>query len=252
MGWRGGVSDLLDFLLDRTCPGCAGEAPRGREVCDACDALVPRTGTALCLRCLHGDPADSPASSGGCPKHGSGRLLLAGPRYEPPLDRMIAAFKYEGARGLAPWIASLLPEPPGLEGGFGRECVLVPVPLHPARRSRRGFDQTLLLAGHASGRWGIPVVRALARTRDHEPQARLGGARRHENVRGVFRNVEPALLRDRPVLLVDDVATTGSTLLEAAAPIEAAGARWILALTAAHGGGGPDPEPRSFATVAGP
>ena len=192
---------------------------------------------------MHGDEPDRPATPGACPQHGSRRLLLAGPAYEPPLDRIVRAFKYEGAHRLAGWVASLLPEPPLDVGALARESVLVPASLHPARRSERGFDQALLLAEAASSRWGIPVVAALSRTRNHEPQARLDGARRRENMRGAFRVLAPGLVRGRPVLLVDDVATTGSTLLEAAATLEAAGAVWVLALTAAHGG--PDDPPKT-------
>ena len=137
---------------------------------------------------------------------------------------------------MASWVASLLPLPPGLSEGIGREYVLVPIPLHPARRAWRGYDQALLLARDASERWGIPVVEALARTRDQEPQARLDPDRRRANMRGAFRVARPAAVAGRPVLLVDDVATTGSTLLEAAQALEGAGASWILSLAASHGG----------------
>ena len=245
--WR----DLIDSLSDRRCPGCAGRVARERDVCDACDAMVPRSGSVLCLHCLHEDAPNPAGPVGGCPAHGSRRLALAGPRYEAPLDRILHAFKYDGARRLAPWIASLLPEPPDRAGTVGREIVLVPVPLHPARRAWRGFDQALLLTEDASLRWGIPVVQALERVRDHEPQARLDPARRRANVRGAFRVVRPTLVRDRPVLLVDDVVTTGSTLLEAAAALEAAGAAWILGLSPTHGGLVAWPEPVSQGAVAG-
>lgn len=223
------------MLLDRRCAGCGGSPPRDGEVCRACDGLIDRTGVALCLRCLHGD---APSLSVGrvCPSHGSSRILLAGPSFEPPLDRLIHAFKYEGASAMASWVASLLPLPPGLDEGIGREYALVPIPLHPARRAWRGFDQALLLARDASARWGVPVVEALARTRDQEPQARLDPERRRANMRGAFRVVHPAAVAGRPILLVDDVATTGSTLLEAALALEGAGASWVLSLTASHGG----------------
>lgn len=226
---------LVDALLDRRCPGCGGAAPANREVCDACDAGVGRSGTALCLRCLHGD-AETPESRRGCPRHGDERLLLAGPRFEPPLDAILHAFKYEGAHRLAPWIASLLPEPPGTRESLRREYLIAPVPLHPSRRARRGFDQTELLAAQASARWGVPFARCLSRVRDQEPQAGLAGAARRANVVEAFACTAPALVRDRPILLIDDVATTGSTLLAAAHALEAGGALWILALSAAHGG----------------
>ncbi len=245
--WR----DLIDALSDRRCPGCMGRVSREREVCDACDALVPRSGTVLCLHCLHQDPPVPHEPSGACRAHGSRRLAIAGPRYEPPLDRILHAFKYDGARRIAPWLASLLPEPPDRAGSVGRESVLVPIPLHPARRAHRGFDQALLLAESASARWGIPVVHPLERTRDHEPQARLDPERRRWNVRGAFRVIRPAIVRGRPVFLVDDVVTTGSTLLEAAAALQSAGASWILGLSPTHGGQAEGPEPVSQGAIAG-
>jgi ComF family protein len=181
-----------------------------------------------------------------CPSHGSSRILLAGPSFEPPLDRIIHAFKYEGGSALAGWVASLLPVPPGLDQGIGREYAIVPVSLHPARRAWRGFDQSLLLAKDASERWGVPVVEALVRTCDREPQARLDPERRRANMVGAFRVAHPAAVRGRPVLLVDDVATTGSTLLEAALALEGAGASWILSLAASHGGlSGPGTAPKA-------
>jgi ComF family protein len=220
-------------------------------VCGTCDARIPRTGTVLCLSCLHADPTDAAGVTGGCPRHGSRRLVIAGPRYEPPLDRIVRAFKFEGARRAGSWIASLLPEPPDREGTVRRESLIVPVSLHPARRSRRGFDQALLLAEEASARWGIPVVPALQRVRDHEPQAGLGPAKRRENVAGAFRCVGPTLVRGRVIFLIDDVVTTGSTLLEAAETLERSGAIWIVGLAACHGGAADGPEHESQGQVAG-
>ena len=250
MWWKAWGRDLADAILDRRCPGCADRPSRDREVCNACDARVERTGIALCLACLRGDPPETGPGARGCPRHGSTRLALAGPPYDPTLERILRAFKYEGATRLARWIAELIPEPPARGLSTWREMILVPVPLHPAKRAARGFDQALLLADLASKRWGIPVVQALERIREHPAQATLDAARRRVNVHGAFRCVNPRAVDGRPVLLLDDVVTTGSTMLEAAAPLERARAAWILGLSAARGGDPEAPEPKATGAVA--
>jgi ComF family protein len=269
-GWRGAVeaarqwmeesaADLLDAVTDRRCAGCRGPVERRRLVCAACDAAIGRLGTVLCLRCLHGDEEGSASrdpvpGEGACPRHGLSRLLLAGPAYEAPLDAIVRAFKYEGHSQLAPWIASLVPTPPALRESFGREALLVPVPLHPARRASRGFDQAQLLAECLGKWWGMPVADILERRRETKPQARLDSVSRRANLDGAFRvrAVAGALARDRPLLLVDDVATTGATLLSAARALEQASPSWILSLSAAHGGDPEGAQSTAHAKVAAP
>jgi predicted amidophosphoribosyltransferase len=85
------------------------------------------------------------------------------------------------------------------------------------------------------------VAPLLDRRIETRPQARLDSTARRGNLDGAFRvrRGTESLSRDRPILLVDDVVTTGATLLAAARVLEESGAAWILALAAAHGG---DPE----------
>jgi ComF family protein len=116
------------------------------------------------------------------------------------------------------------------------ECV-VPVPLHPWRRARRGFNQAEDLAG----RLGVPMQRLLWRTRRTAPQTDLAAHSRRENVRGAFM-LSPFLssrrrqrwLEGRRVVIVDDVRTTGATLDACAAVLKSAGVREIRALTVAR------------------
>ena len=118
----------------------------------------------------------------------------------------------------------------------GTACA-VPVPLHPWRRLQRGFNQAADLAAALD----LPVVHALWRARATCPQAGLSARARRRNVAGAFRlspllraHTRDTLLRDRVVLLVDDVRTTGATLNACAAVLKAAGAREVRALTVAR------------------
>ena len=256
------AGDWLDAITDRRCPGCRGPIGREEFVCSACDAAVGRLGTMLCLRCLRGDAASRDLGSGaaGCPRHGSSRLLLAGPAYEKPLDAIVRAFKYEGESRLAPWLASLVPSVPATlsppqpaehAASVLREALLVPAALDPARRAERGFDQALLLSEALGRWWGVPVEPLLERTREAPPQAHLAPDRRRRNLEGAYRvrAGKTALLRGRPVLLMDDVATTGATLLAAADALESGRPGWILGLVIAHGGAARDPADEAQSTA---
>jgi predicted amidophosphoribosyltransferase len=118
---------------------------------------------------------------------------------------------------------------------------VVPVPLHPWRRLRRGFNQARDLAKHLDG----PVVNALWRVRATPPQMALTANARYSNVQGAFvvsplltcgarlYGVRVPLLEDRIVVLVDDVRTTGATLDECAKVLLAARVREVRALTVA-------------------
>jgi ComF family protein len=105
--------------------------------------------------------------------------------------------------------------------------ILVPVPLHRSRQRERGFNQARQLAKHL----GLPVINALARTRNTASQADLPASKRGANVRGAF--VARAGVDGLTIVLVDDVATTGATLNACAAVLLDAGAREVRALTAA-------------------
>ncbi len=113
-------------------------------------------------------------------------------------------------------------------------ALLVPLPLHRARRRERGYDQTRLLAEAVAACGGYPVARGvLLRVRATRPQTLLDRPGRMANVRGVFRVVEPPP-DDRPLILLDDVVTTGATVGAARAALEHSGS--VVRLVAAAAG----------------
>ncbi len=114
---------------------------------------------------------------------------------------------------------------------FGRgsdDEILVPIPMRPSEHRRRGFNQATRLAEVVADRLGLPVSGdALEKTLATAPQSSTPSGRRAENVRGVFRCRRPDALAGRPVLLVDDLVTTGATSGACAAELLAAGARSV-------------------------
>jgi predicted amidophosphoribosyltransferase len=111
---------------------------------------------------------------------------------------------------------------------------VVPVPVHPWKYFRRGFNLPALIASRLSRHIGFPFdPLALSRTRERIPQARLPGSLRHENVEGAFRvprgrEVSPA------ILLLDDVYTSGATAEACALALKSAGADSIVVVTVAR------------------
>ncbi|HWS15548.1 MAG TPA: ComF family protein, partial [Candidatus Methylomirabilis sp.] len=111
---------------------------------------------------------------------------------------------------------------------------MVPVPAHPWKYFRRGFNLPALIGSHLSRRTGLPFdPLALSRTRGRIPQARLPGSSRRENVEGAFhvprRRTVPAA-----VLLLDDVYTSGATADACSRALKSAGAASIVIVTVAR------------------
>jgi ComF family protein len=205
------------FLLPERCPGCGAEVAPNRLLCAACWALVPRLQLALCVRCLRleRDPSR-------CAGH-AGFRAWCGWIYDERMARVIHALKFGGRRGLAPALGGSLAD--SLPIHYRPDLVL-DVPLHPARRRERGYNQAALLADSLALRLGAPRLSgALRRVRATQPQSGLSARARRTNLEGAFGVVHPAALRNREVLVVDDVLTTGSTLEACLAALHEAGAR---------------------------
>jgi ComF family protein len=112
-----------------------------------------------------------------------------------------------------------------------RPTLVIPVPLSPKRRRRRGYNQADLVAGALAGMLGLPVRSdALSRERETPSQVGLDPAARRRNVEGAFRALR-AEVEGQVVLLVDDLFTTGATLASCAQALRAAGSSEVYGLT---------------------
>jgi ComF family protein len=117
---------------------------------------------------------------------------------------------------------------------FGADLI-IPVPLHVKRLRERGFNQAVLLGEFLAKQWRLPLSRNnLRRIRWTEPQISLSAGERRDNVRGAFAVRDAASVRNRRIILVDDVYTTGSTVTECSRILMRNGAEEVAVLTIAR------------------
>jgi ComF family protein len=166
------------------------------------------------------------------PIYAAGLFKAKGPgKDDPDLMRgIIHNLKYRNKRSLArrlgEWMAGTL------QGGEGFD-VVIPVPLHSARRRERGYNQSDLLAREVAAHLGIPfLTRALKRVKNTRSQTGLKREERLLNVQGAFRVKDKPAVSGKAVLLVDDVTTTGATLEACGEALALAGAGKIMAVVA--------------------
>ena len=234
---RAVVDPVLALVYRAECPACgaAVDRPRSGPLCAACWAALPSHPASVCA-C--GEPLVSPFAErcGRCRRglQPFARGASLGP-YEGPLRTVIHELKYRGRRPAAVELARLLAGCQEVSAALAGGAVLVPVPLHPARRAARGFNQAALLARELGARAGLPVCDgALVRRADTRSQAGLTAAQRRANVKDAFAVRRKAAVAGRAVVLVDDVYTTGATARACAAALRAAGASEVRIVTVAR------------------
>ncbi len=155
--------------------------------------------------------------------------------YEGAISNLIHAFKYQNKTHLRRPLAQLTTVAlPQLTATSGHDLVL-PVPLHRRKLSRRGFNQAVLLGEIIARHAGLPFDRHnLRRIRWTEPQINLKADERRTNVKGAFEVSTPHLVEGLRILLIDDVFTTGSTVEECSRVLKKAGAAAVDVITVAR------------------
>lgn len=201
------------------CEACVARFAQPGPRCRTCAASL-QPGVAQCADCrLHPPPLDA---------------CLAACAYVWPWAECIAEFKFRGDPGRAAPLATLLRSAPWVEPALEQADIVLPMPLAPARLRQRGFNQAHELARRLEPRKTDAAL--LLRNRETPAQSGLDRRERLRNLSGAFtlapRRAES--VRDRRVVLVDDVMTSGASLYEAARTLRSAGAAHITAIVLAR------------------
>jgi len=196
-------SSLLDAVAPRRCGGCG------------------QPGFALCPVCVAALLGEGP------PAPGDG--IQAAYRYAGAVAAVIQSAKYGDARTALRQCC----EQAAARVRLAASSLLVPVPLGRRRARQRGFNQAGVLAAALADKWGCAIADGLVRVRDTRPQVGQSRSDREANLVAAFEWVRGDLA-GRPVVVVDDVCTTGSTIKAAAVALKRAGAGPIHATVLAR------------------
>jgi ComF family protein len=203
---------LARMLVPPLCWGCGGVARRREPLCGGCRGRLRRLAPSAVPLC--------------------GVQVWAPVAYSGPARDLVRALKFRGATAVADAMAAQIAAnaPAGLLEDAPRPA-LVPAPLHPRRRRRRGYNQAALVAEALARRTGLEVADCLSRSGSAATQVGRDRAERRAGPAGSVGVRTPVPER---VVLVDDVATTGATLAACAAALRVAGSREVAALVFAR------------------
>lgn len=227
---------ILDFIYPKHCVNCR---KIGDYVCPNCFVYLSFEEGAICLVCKKSsvDGLTHP----GCEAKYSINGAFSSLKYKGIVKKLIYRFKYNPyLTGLKDFLGDLFYEGLIQKEEFMRiykkqNLVMVPIPLYKERLRRRGYNQSEILAKELSKKLNIKAENLLIRIKETNSQVGLKQKERQENISGAFKiNPNSPISCRSNILLVDDVLTTGSTLLEAAKILKKNGVKNVWGITLAR------------------
>ncbi len=233
------IKKIGDFIMDLIFPiFCLSCGKEGKWLCAACKQKIVKISTQVC-------PACGRISALGryclrCRKKNRFALsgIIASVYYEEgPIKEMIHNFKYnhilEMGSDLGELMVTSLKEN---KENIGSEIIVTAVPLYFLRKAQRGFNQSEILAEIVANKINLPKnFKILKKIHQTVPQVKYSGEKRRENLKNSFKIIDKSAVKNRTIVLVDDVTTTGTTLDECAWVLKEAGAKKVWGLVVARG-----------------
>ena len=210
---------ILDLLAPRTCGGCGCRLTLDeQQVCVSCQLTLPRESSHDWLnnrRMAEWVAHEAVVAAGAFARYSQGNIAA----------HIVHSLKYYRRTGIAQWMGRTAAQELRPTGLFDGVDAILPLPLSPRRHRRRGFNQSELIANVMAAELELPVLTGLLkRTGAFTSQTRFTYAERLENASHAFAladGLDITAYAGRHLLLVDDVITTGATMLSAITALEA-------------------------------
>lgn len=202
------LRSVLSILYPEVCEICGQSLVEGESVlCTACNAAMPRTYnhrkglmSPIHRRLFNHTPIEQAASM-------FDYVKLS------PYARLIHLMKYNNRPDIGVKLGRMFARELDTEHFFDDITMLVPIPVHYTRLMKRGYNQTEKVAEGISDVTYIPVVNVLRAVKSHSTQTAFSAYERWKNVAGIYDITNSDLLANQHIALIDDVITTGSTMV---------------------------------------
>ena len=228
------LQKVLNFLLPPHCPICQKQIMDNHAVCGECFGKLSFISGAVCEKCGRPLPYKEAKICANCLKKSPlYHRALSVLKYNESSKTLILPFKHADAIELTPLLVQWM-DKQGQSLISNCDCIL-PVPLHITRLFKRKYNQSALLAKRLAKIYHksyLPSV--LIRVKHTESQGHMNSKQRQKNVKNAFKIQKADKIKDKNVLLIDDVMTTGATVNECTKVLLKAGAKQVDVLTLAR------------------
>lgn len=232
--WKTFISNLSEIFFPKICVVCKKD---GADFCDDCINLCEISQEQYCPFCFTPQITKDGKSCGHHNQQYLDALFFACDYQNRIANIVIKKFKYGSLKDLSQPLAKMIYLhllAVGKNKDDFKNFVIIPVPITKNKENLRGFNQSMVLANALSEILEIPVIKTgLYKIKETQTQAQLGKQERKENVLNVFK-ANSEQLKNKNIILIDDVYTTGATCNECAKILKQAGAKTVVAMTVAR------------------
>lgn len=223
-----GINILADVFYPKYCFGCRRS---GGYLCKFCSAQLPMTAQSFCIMC--NKPSFNGLTHKSCQTPSTPDQLMSVFSYHTQIiSDMIIMGKYYFVSEVFALLGIMAAESIKNSNGFSTfsDYIICPLPLHPSKRRWRGFNQSDIIASAFEHSFNIPAIPLLNRQKRTRTQKDLNAKERKSNMTNAF---VPTQEIPQKIILIDDVCTTGQTLIEATKTLKQNGAQKVICITIA-------------------